>query len=1350
MYFNIDDMKKGMLIFVMLLFSASFVSSLDIDFLHHSTGRNVYEAGVSDWFDAYNLEHGTDYNFLEEWYPFTRDNYPVNYWKLWISENHLEIYGEDYDVIIWKHCYPGSDVLEDIGSASADSSRKSIENYKLQYADLREKLSEYPDTLFILWTLPPRHRNHNPSFGSASSNAQRATDFTEWVKNDWLDEGSGNYENLYIFDFRGHMINPSDNFLKYEYELSHSGDDSHPNSVANNYVVPIFSQFVVDSIESFSWGICQDDSDCPNDIIGSWSSNYCENGDVYQSRINVDYSCVIPDCISEEINEKVLVEDCLEGCLDGSCIVSQNCDLTSASWSEIEVEEGTEVSLNVQGNNCDGQEVSFEIWEDDFILNDPVIITPFNVYFSGSNASSTWIVEWQEDGLNGMSGNPEYMFRASLVEDNAYVISNNLLEVSPLCSNSIIQTGEDCDDGSQNGVSCNAPYMGSCEYCNLNCEVVSLTGSYCEDGTCDSEEDFVSCPEDCEEPGEGPHIDSVSEDNLVDGDLIIITGQNFGNSPDFLLFDDFENGVDGDPMVTNLAQVGQWDELNLDSNSIYSSINPLSGDLSFRADQSCTGKDCVATDYLGKRFSGIGSNQVFASWWIYLPLGDNYPGEGTTYSTNWKQTWIQGSGTADDDLIIPTFGDADPYARWGGNDNCIPNGVGTIYFGGWNFQKGEWYRLSAFVDGDNVNGELYLSDVTSNGIEILDHQENIQVLCDSDSIFERIRINGYGRNTPNSHPMFDDVYISQGPNAKARIEIGNSQDYWSSTKLSVATPMDWNVNSITANVWEGSFGDEQLYLFVIDSEGEVSNGAPISFGSTSQTPFCEDGICNGVENCNSCEQDCEVCQECVNDQLITGWCDCNGTNYQIGYCCEGVYQVEFCGQTQTEVIIDNDDINTDSNGNWLSSTHYPLYYGDNYLYSTPESQEGLWFEWSTDNLYPGLYNVLVSWTNSPGRPYDVSYEITHADGVDLVENVDHRVSETLWNQIGQYNFSNEGSVRVISGSTGPSEGTCADAVKFFKVDNSGCTSDSQCTDYDICTDDVCSNGVCQNNNNVAPCDDSDLCTENDVCSNGICEGTLKDCSGNDFDEIASCNGVPDGLNFTWDYLAEFDSVCQTGVCTIGDSTLEHSCNIEICGAECESDIGCQDTNPLTEDFCNSSCECEHISQEIISQTIIIKSGWNVISVNISTNLPSSELEPHLVLSYGERGWERVSEVLEPLKAYYVYSVSSEDIIYPFEGISLGSEYKYGLIDMGWNLFSVSIPGTFNGLYPEFDETFGLYEINIVEGDFSFNRLNVTNDILQPGHYYWIDTGSELGSPLGYQSGIVGIILEVIRYFKNII
>ncbi|MBT7169522.1 hypothetical protein HN908_00540, partial [Candidatus Woesearchaeota archaeon] len=128
------------------------------------------------------------------------------------------------------------------------------------------------------------------------------------------------------------------------------------------------------------------------------------------------------------------------------------CDLTSASWGETEVEEGTEVSLNVQGNNCDGQEVSFEIWENDIILDDPVNITPSNVYFSGSSAVATWIAEYQND----VASNPEYRFRASLVDGGDNIESSNELIVS---------------------------------------EIVI---PFCGDGTCDIGENFTSCPEDCE------------------------------------------------------------------------------------------------------------------------------------------------------------------------------------------------------------------------------------------------------------------------------------------------------------------------------------------------------------------------------------------------------------------------------------------------------------------------------------------------------------------------------------------------------------------------------------------------------------------------------------------------------------------------------------------------------------------------------------------------------------------------------------------------------------------------------------------------------------------------------------
>ncbi len=40
------------------------------------------------------------------------------------------------------------------------------------------------------------------------------------------------------------------NCLKYDYEGSHSNSDSHPNTVANQTAGPVFSQFIVNAINS--------------------------------------------------------------------------------------------------------------------------------------------------------------------------------------------------------------------------------------------------------------------------------------------------------------------------------------------------------------------------------------------------------------------------------------------------------------------------------------------------------------------------------------------------------------------------------------------------------------------------------------------------------------------------------------------------------------------------------------------------------------------------------------------------------------------------------------------------------------------------------------------------------------------------------------------------------------------------------------------------------------------------------------------------------------------------------------------------------------------------------------------
>jgi len=65
---------------------------------------------------------------------------------------------DDYDVVIFKHCFPGSAILPDAGSPDVTSSRKNLENYKVQYRALRDEMGSYPDTTFIIWTLAPLHR----------------------------------------------------------------------------------------------------------------------------------------------------------------------------------------------------------------------------------------------------------------------------------------------------------------------------------------------------------------------------------------------------------------------------------------------------------------------------------------------------------------------------------------------------------------------------------------------------------------------------------------------------------------------------------------------------------------------------------------------------------------------------------------------------------------------------------------------------------------------------------------------------------------------------------------------------------------------------------------------------------------------------------------------------------------------------------------------------------------------------------------------------------------------------------------------------------------------------------------
>jgi hypothetical protein len=184
-----------------------------IAYLHHSTGGNIWGGGVPEYFTSYNSAHGTHYQITSITYPaapasgydsstgYPWANYPYDYWNLWVNhtgtsqdrgELNLDQIAANYDVIVFKHCYPVSSIGPDSGPPSVSSSNQTIANYQLQYAALKTRMKQFPTKKFILWTGAAENSGSN-----SLENAQRAQTFFTWVKTTWDEHG----DNIFIWDF---------------------------------------------------------------------------------------------------------------------------------------------------------------------------------------------------------------------------------------------------------------------------------------------------------------------------------------------------------------------------------------------------------------------------------------------------------------------------------------------------------------------------------------------------------------------------------------------------------------------------------------------------------------------------------------------------------------------------------------------------------------------------------------------------------------------------------------------------------------------------------------------------------------------------------------------------------------------------------------------------------------------------------------------------------------------------------------------------------------------------------------------------------------------------------------------
>ncbi|MDO9543156.1 MAG: hypothetical protein Q7J98_12670 [Kiritimatiellia bacterium] len=246
-------------VFFMSLMALSAGHAQDLTnlfFLHHSVGNGLVVTGnMRETIAAYNSTWGTHYGFWDHGYNSdglrnpageeTGTNYdvpddntdPDGLFYLWTSSGAeyaacRERIIANHQVIAFKSCYPASHI----------DNEDTLNTYKNYYLVMREFFALYPQRLFVVMSTPPLHR-----LDTNATEGYYARAFADWLKSATYLSG---HTNIVCFDLFGYLAG-SDNFLKYEYEFSHTDSDSHPNALADQSVGPVFARFLIDSAAAY-------------------------------------------------------------------------------------------------------------------------------------------------------------------------------------------------------------------------------------------------------------------------------------------------------------------------------------------------------------------------------------------------------------------------------------------------------------------------------------------------------------------------------------------------------------------------------------------------------------------------------------------------------------------------------------------------------------------------------------------------------------------------------------------------------------------------------------------------------------------------------------------------------------------------------------------------------------------------------------------------------------------------------------------------------------------------------------------------------------------------------------------
>lgn len=339
-----------------------------------------------------------------------------------------------------------------------------------------------------------------------------------------------------------------------------------------------------------------------------------------------------------------------------------------------------------------------------------------------------------------------------------------------------------------------------------------------------------------------PTISSVDTSQLAQG-VITIKGSGFGSAPKIEVYDDFEHSgaKHGDVVDRNQAIIGGWSASSSASQPTYDDI-ALSGNYSYDAWHNGTSRTAQLTHHFQTPVQSI-----YYSYWIKIPPGYPFPGMDSAISgyfstdSSWKFSWFidQDYLGNSSDMFGPAYTGKGGMIM-GGNDGRLAYLNPITDF--WSI--GNWLRVTAWLEADpnapTTNGYMKVQFWTAaKGFNTRTYNQRV---FDADGPatkqYKYVNIPGWIRGFPgnNGRPLYDDIYISSGANAYARVELTDNNDYNKSTKFAIQKPISWSNTQISFQVVKSNItnvGNASIHVF--NGAGEaIASGSKV--GSGSSTP----------------------------------------------------------------------------------------------------------------------------------------------------------------------------------------------------------------------------------------------------------------------------------------------------------------------------------------------------------------------------------------------------------------------------------------------------------------------------------------------------------------------------------